>query len=130
MCKITSKIKFCSCKASSTEKLQHYCCLYRFNKDKNEMIVGEVILPNYFTDLNYEDNKLILEKRLNEGDAYDVNLSFKPKDVLEIVCHNLDQDKRLVYGFEFKGNRWQCYEIDNFYIKSHYDALHFGKMKG
>lgn len=40
MCKITSKIKFCTSKTSSTENLQNYWCLYRFNKDKNEMIVA------------------------------------------------------------------------------------------
>jgi hypothetical protein len=129
MCKITSKIKFCTCKASATEKLQHYWCLYRFNKDKDDMIVGDVILPNEWLDINYEVNKVVLEKRLNEADAFDVNLSFKPKDVLEIVCHNLDSDKRLVYGFKFKGNRWQFYEIDDFYIMGHYDVFSFGKMK-
>jgi len=129
MCKITSKIKFCTCKASSNEKLQHYWCLYRFNKDKNEMIVGNVILPDYLLDINYEVNKVVLEKRLNEEDAFDVDLSFKPKDVLEIVCNNFNDSKRTVHGFKYKGKRWQFYEIDDFYIMGHYDVLSFGKMK-
>jgi hypothetical protein len=93
------------------------------------MIVGDVILPNEWLDINYEVNKVVLEKRLNEADAFDVNLYFKPKDVLEIVCHNLERDKRLVYGFKYKGKRWQLYEIDDFYIMGHYDEVTFGKMK-
>lgn len=46
MCTITNKIKLCSCKANSTEKLQHYWALYRKNKDHDfEMfIVGEAML--------------------------------------------------------------------------------------
>lgn len=130
MCKITSKIKFCTCKASSTEKLQQYWCLYRFNKDKNEIIVGEIILPNYLLDINYEVNKVVLEKRLNETDAFDMDMSFKPKDVLEIVCNNLDDAKRHVYAFKYKGKRWQLYEADYFYIMGHYDEFSFGKLRG
>lgn len=129
MCKITSKIKFCTCKASSPEKLQQYWCLYRFNKDKNEMIVGEVILPNYMLDITYEVNKVVLEKRLNEADAFDMDLSFKARDVLEIVCNNLDDAKRQVYGFKYKGKRWQLNEVDYFYIMGHYDEFSFGKLK-
>ena len=43
MCVILGKIKHCTCKASSTEKLEHYWVLHRRNKDKNEIIVGEVM---------------------------------------------------------------------------------------
>jgi hypothetical protein len=128
MCKITSKIKFCTCKASATEKLQHYWCLYRFNKEKDDVVMG-LLLPDEPLTINFEVNKVVLEKRLNEVDAFDVNLSFKPKDVLEIVCNNFNDSKRTVYGFKYKGKRWQFYEIDDFYIMGHYDEVTFGKMK-
>lgn len=128
MCKITSKIKFCTCKASSTEKLQHYWCLYRFNKEKDDVVMG-MLLPEEPLTIDFEVNKVVLEKRLNEEDAFDVDLSFKPKDVLEIVCNNFSDSKRTVYGFKYKGKRWQLYEIDDFYIMGHYDEVGFGKMK-
>lgn len=128
MCKITSKIKFCTCKASSTEKLQHYWCLYRFNKDKDDVVMG-MLLPDEPLTIDFEVNKVVLEKRLNEEDAFDVDLSFKPKDVLEIVCNNFNDLKRTVYGFKYKGKRWQLYEIDDFYIMGHYDEVGFGKMR-
>jgi hypothetical protein len=58
-----------------------------------------------------------------------VDLSFKPKGVLEIVCNNFNDSKRTVYGFKFKGKRWQLYEIDDFYIMGLYDEVTFWKMK-
>lgn len=128
MCKITSKIKFCTCKASSTEKLQHYWCLYRFNREKDDVVMG-LLLPDEPLTIDFEVNKVVLEKRLNEEGAFDVDLSFKPKDVLEIVCNNFNDSKRTVYGFKYKGKRWQLYEIDDFYIMGHYDEVTFGKMK-
>ena len=58
MCKITSKIKFCTCKASSTEKLQHYWCLYRFSKvAKDSVILGTMVMGNETMTLDYEVNQ-------------------------------------------------------------------------
>lgn len=58
-----------------------------------------------------------------------MELYFKPKDVLEIVCHNLNENKRVVYGFKYKGKRWQIYDISPFEIMNHYDEVKFGKIK-
>lgn len=130
MCKITSKIKFCTCKASSTEKLQHYWCLYRFSKvAKDSVILGTMVMGNETMTLDYEVNKVVLEQRLKDADAFDMDLRFKPKDVLEIVCHNTDAHKRVVYGFKYKGNRWQVYAISDFELRNEYDVVVFGKMK-
>lgn len=130
MCKISNKVKFCTCKTSTTEKLQHYWCLYRFNKEeKNFVIIGTMVMDNEILTIDYEVNKVILEQRLNEVDAFDMELYFKPKDVLEIVCHNLNENKRVVYGFKYKGKRWQIYDISPFEIMNHYDEVKFGKIK-
>lgn len=128
MCKITSKIKFCTCKVTSTENLQNYWCLYRFNKGKNEMIVGEVISPDLLTDLNYEVNKVILEKRLNEEDVFDMELTFKPKDVLEIVCKNIAFGRFDTYCFVYRNKKWKSSEIDDFELMGRYDTVSFGKI--
>jgi hypothetical protein len=121
-------MKFCTCKAASTEKLQHYWCLYRYNKHKNDSVMG-LLIPNEHLDLNFEVNKVVLEKRLNEDDAFDMELAFKPKDVLEIVCHNLDSSKRMVYGFQYKNKKWHWHEINDFYIMGNFDEVLFGKME-
>ena len=93
MCKITSTIKFCTCKATSTEKLKHYWASYRRNKDKNEILMGLSVMPNDWMEVDFEINKIILENRLNEGDAFDVPVVFKAKDQLEIVFNNHDDEK-------------------------------------
>jgi len=129
MCKITSKIKFCTCKAASTERLKHYWCLYRRNKYKNEMLIGEPIMPYEWKDLDFEDNKILLENRLNEGDAFDVPLVFKAKDQLEVVFNNDDYYKKVVYGFKYVKGKWRIFETDDFYLMGFCDEVAFGKLK-
>jgi hypothetical protein len=65
MCVVTDKIKFCTCLSSTTDKLKHYWILHRYNKSKNEMIIGEPISPSTFS-LNYDINKAALVNRINE----------------------------------------------------------------
>ena len=129
MCKITSTIKFCTCKAASTEKLKHYWALYRRNKDKNEILVGEPLLPNEWMELDFETNKMILENRLNEVDAFDVPLVFKAKDQLEIVFNNHDDEKRRFYGFKYLKGKWITDELNDFYLIGFCDEVAFGKVK-
>lgn len=129
MCLISGKIKFCTCKATSAEKLQNYWVLHRRNKNKNEIIVGEVVLPYDLIDLNYETNQTILEKRVNEPTAFDVPLVFKNNDVLEIVFNNNEFYKRTVYGFKYHKSQWKIHEIDTFHLIGHFDKISFGKIK-
>ena len=66
MCTVSDKIKFCTCNVGEADILNHYWVLYRHNKDKNELIIGETILPDDFIPF-YEENKEILLKRLNDS---------------------------------------------------------------
>jgi hypothetical protein len=75
--------------------------LYRFGKEqKYFVILGTMVMGNEGLTLDYEINKVLVEQRLKNADTFDMYLHFKPKDVLEIVCHNTDADKRFVYGFK------------------------------
>jgi hypothetical protein len=129
MCKITNKIKFCTCKVTSTERLKHYWALHRRNKDKNDILMGLPHMPNDWKELDFETNKIILENRLNEGDVFDVSLVFKAKDQLEIVFNNHDYEKRLVYGFKYLKGKWNIFETDDFYLMGFCDEVAFGKIK-
>ena len=125
MCTISNKIKFCTCKATSTNTLKHYWALYRRNKDKNEITVGEVLLPYEF-DPNFKSNYSALENRLKDADTFDIPINFKDRDVLKIVFNN--HSTRVVYGFEYMKEEWVRYEIDNFYLMGHFDEVGFGKI--
>jgi hypothetical protein len=131
MCTIPDKIKFCSCKASSTNQLQNYWVLHRRNKDKNIMIVGEVMLPSFewFHHKEYKKNYATLAQRVNEGDVFDVPIMFKAKDVLELVFNNKDEIKRATYGFKYFNKKWIKSEICPFNLAGYFDEVQFGKIK-
>lgn len=127
MCIVSKNIKFCTCKSTSVDQLNHYWLLHRRNKDKNEIIIGEVMLPSFAT--NDEQNLQTLEIRLNELDAFDFETAFKNKDILEIVLNNKDDSNRMVYGFEYRKSKWVKKEIDYFYTSDRCDTIQFGKLK-
>lgn len=131
MCIITEKIKLCTCKAYSTNQLQHYWKLHRRNKDKNEIIVGEVMLPSFewFHPNEFKKNYATLENRVNEGDVFDVLIAFKAKDVLELVFYNNDDLKRGTYYFKYFKKQWIKREMCIFDLIGSFDELKFGKIK-
>jgi hypothetical protein len=131
MCIIADKIKLCTCKASSTNRLQNYWVLHRRNKEKNIMIVGEVMLPSFewFHPKEYKKNYVTLENRVNEGDVFDVPMVFKAKDVLELVFNNNDDIKRATYGFKYFNKKWIKSEICPFNLSGYFDEVQFGKIK-
>lgn len=129
MCSISDKIKFCSCKASSAERLQHYWVLYRRNRKKNIIIVGEVMVPFEWIDPNYRKNYTVLKNRINETDVFDIPINFKAGDVLELVFNNNDYDKRVVYGFKYSKSEWIIEEINVFDLMGRFDEVQFGKIK-
>lgn len=131
MCIISDKIKFCTCANTKVEKLKHYWILYRFTKEKEEMCMGEPMMPTYMSDLNFAENEAALVKRLNEPDAFDVPIKFQPKDQLEIVINNNNSSiyGTFTYSFEFKKNKWVAIETDPFDIMNHFEEVKAGKIK-
>jgi hypothetical protein len=131
MCVISDKIVFCTCETGSYEDLPHYWLLYRFNKQKDLMCVGEPMIPYDFLQLNYSINKDTLAKRLNEKDAFDKIIEFKPKDQLEIVFNNLAKAEieRMTFCFKYKGGKWVAEDYDIFELMNRYDELVFGNLE-
>lgn len=130
MCIISNKIQFCTCASSAVNQLKHYWIWYRFNKLKNVMILGEIILPMDFIEVNYKKNQVTLLDRLNQQEAFDQPLDFKSKDILEIGINNNAKDKEGVYyTFEFKKGTWQIMDYDPFYLANNFDEKKFGKIK-
>ena len=128
MCVVSDKIKFCTCVDGSYEDLPHYWLLHRFNNKKNLIVMGMSVMPLDFLQASYLLNAQTLVNRLNETDAFDKIIEFKPKDQLEIVINNLSDDEldRMTFCFIFKKGKWIEKEYDTFEIMSHYDELAFG----
>ena len=131
MCTVTNKLKFCTCKSTSTDRLKHYWILHRFNKYKDFMILGLPVFQDALP-FNYEENKMTISKRINEPDAFDFQPNFKEKDQIEICLNNTSdkENERSVFCFYFKKGKWVPTESDSFDLMNKYDELQFGKLKG
>jgi len=128
MCIVSDKIKFCTCATGSYEELPHYWLLYRFDKEKDLMCIGEPLIPYDLLQINYKLNAQTIGDRLNEGDAFDKAIAFTPKDQLEIVINNLSVDdiERMTFCFRYKKGKWVEEEYDVFELMNRYDELAFG----
>lgn len=89
------------------------------------------MMPLDFLQPNYQLNSQTLENRLNESDAFDEIIKFKPKDQLEIVINNLAEDEieRMTFCFKYKKGKWVEEEYDTFELMNRYDELAFGNFE-
>lgn len=133
MCVVSDKIKFCTCvevafEEGAYEELPHYWLLHRFNNQKGCEVMGISVMPLDYLQPNYLLNAQILGDRLNEKDAFDKIIEFKPKDQLEIVINNLSDDElaRMSFCFIFKKGKSVKKKYETFEIMSHYDELAYG----
>ena len=91
MCKLSNKIKFCTCVDENTniEDLNHYWILHRYNKDKSEFVMGMPIFPDHLHPM-FDINDKALLSTLNTNDAFDKKINTANGDVIEIVLCNND----------------------------------------
>ena len=132
MCKISDKIKFCTCHdIEDIDELETFWALYRYVKDKRVHIVGMPSLPSSFSDKHYFDNIFTIGVRLNEVDAFDKPFTFKKKDRFELVISNSqkNEEQRLEYAFEYDGQTWRHVEYDPFDLLNNYDEMAIGAVE-
>jgi len=130
MCHLTNQIKFCTCKAQSTERLKNYWVLHRYHKDQFAGIEGSCNPPMLMDDAMVAHNEQTLLKRVNEPDAYDVDLQPQAKDRLEIVLTCREHfGGPLHIGFEYKKGQWVPCDYDLFEWTWKHTEETFGKIK-
>lgn len=123
MCKVSDKLKLCSCKTESAGTLKHYWVLTR-PADKDEYIVGDILPPADIGEQIQKFNINSLRKHLNSGNCFDVELIHQENDILEFhfTCNknpSIDYktcgfDTYLVYAFVYKGGKWKKTSYDPF----------------
>jgi len=129
MCKVSDKIKFCSCATTNVQRLKHYWVWHQYNKDKSIIIYSEIFISFDEFDPKYKSNQNTILNRLSETDAFDKELDFKNKDVLEIVLNNHSEIDRRTYYFQFKNGTWKKKKYHPFELESEYDEKGIGKIK-
>ena len=130
MCKVSHKIKFCSCKVTSVEKLKHYWIFHSYDSNKDVMILGETI-PPYAIDeqIDFSNRKLLL-KRVNEPGAFDIKLNPNNNDRLQLSFTCVNEIGGMIhYGFVFENGKWVEMEYDCMEWEWHHEEIEFGKMK-
>lgn len=129
MCKVSRKLKLCTC-STPIENLKHYWVLHRFINGKNEFVIGSPIMPEDFCFKDHPNNEKIIEELLNINNLFDVNILPKNKDRLELsfTCKN-QIESTLRYGFEYKNNKWKTIEYNCFDWMRRHEDVEFGKIK-
>jgi hypothetical protein len=128
MCKISDKIKFCTC-LGNIEKLKHSWTLYRYKRE--HMHIGGLIVMPAFIDPNTDAHNITtLEKRLNEPDAFDIQLAPKERDRLEITFTTGENfSSPLSYCFAYRKGKWVKVDHDSFDLMSRFIEIKSGKIK-
>lgn len=136
MCKLRETLKLCTCDVPSVSALEHYWVLYRFDKAKDDMVIGRVMLPDRLAAEVEEYNRRLLLARLQEEDAFDVDLHPEEGDRLAITfaCSEANASGRLVkktitYGYARTGGRWVEEPYDPLSWQWHHDRERFGELR-
>ena len=131
MCLISEKIKFCTCATDKVERLKHYWVLHRFDGEKQFNILGSCLPPASYRDPHFEFNRMTLAMRLNDKDAFDKPMEFKPKDQLEVSINSDSKDyiENLTYYFIYENGKWEYKDTSPFEIMNDYVDEDSGKIK-
>ncbi len=105
MCKISDKLKFCSCDIDDIYDLEHYWIFYRYEKDQLLRIMGSMLPPMNILITTARYNNKSLLSLINDPSSFDVDLKPKAKDRLQLHF-TIDSVQFLDYGFEYKDNKW------------------------
>ncbi len=132
MCEVSDKIKFCTCidDTIDIEELNHYWVLHRYNKDKNDIVMGMPVLPNDLHPL-FEINEEIVVQTLNTPEAFDKNMELKRRDRLEVLlCSNTSgANDRFYNNFRYTGKIWKSIEPDCFDLMSRFEEVNTGEIQ-
>jgi hypothetical protein len=118
MCKVSDKLKLCTCSKIDKKTNPHFWELQRpWYEAGIENAVGLIHAPVSLDFLDEQHNKNILYNLLNDGSCFDVALKLENKDILELHFKVNDeeyQSQYLTYAYVYSDGKWE---------ESHYDAF-------
>ncbi|HZG72225.1 MAG TPA: hypothetical protein VEY51_11890 [Chondromyces sp.] len=95
------------------------------------MIMGEPIMPIEINEATDLINKETLLKRVNERDAFDVQLNPREGDRLQLTfsCQGENGIGMIHYGFEYRNGKWEEEDYEVFDWKRKHEEEDFGEVK-
>jgi hypothetical protein len=130
MCKVSNKIKFCTCHVDDMDDLPHFWIFHSYHEEQELMVVGSPIMPVAIDEATDLINREALLKRVNEQDAFDVELLPKEKDRLQLSfsCEGERNFGRLDYGFEYRDGKWEEEDYESFDWMMKHKEKQFGEI--
>ena len=116
MCKVSDKLKLCTCNAEEISLADSYWVLKRYNPDNQVTIMGEVIMP-YTLEKSIDDyNVATLLSSLNTGNCFDIPMSLHDKDILELhlILPRNAIGSFINYTFIYSKGHWEHTEYNPF----------------
>ncbi len=136
MCKLEGTLKFCTCNAKEAARLEQSWVFYRFNAEKHQRLRGRVAVPDRLHPQVDAANRRLLLARLQEDDAFDVDLEPAEGDRLAITLRCAESDKAgkevrklVTYGYERKAGRWVEEPFHGLGWQWHHDEVGVGKLR-
>ena len=131
MCHVSDQIKFCTCASNiDIEEMDNYWLLHRQDPNKNDMVMGSVNSLIGIDEKDFEINHKMLEKRINESDAFDIPLALQAGDTLHIhiTTPKADINAEDNYAFVYQ-EKWTRCDYDMWSLLGMYDVLKHGSVK-
>lgn len=136
MCKLEGSLKLCTCNEKEASRLDQYWVFYRFNAEKHNRMIGRVLIPDQLHPKVDAENRRLLLARLQEQDAFDVDLQPGDGDRLLITLRCTEADKAgkavskmITYGYERKAGRWVEEPFNSLSWQWHHDRVRFGELR-
>lgn len=126
MCQLSENLKLCTC--NDVSEGDNWWALYRNNPEKQEIIMGELLLPNDFSPEDYKNEELLLSL-LNAHQCFDFEYNPQNKDRLVLHFSQSQGGRFLYHSFEYKSKKWKVIEYHPLGWAMEYDELLNGKMK-
>ena len=130
MCQISNQLKFCTCSPGERNRIDHGWILHRFVGEKEFQVLGSVIPPSDWLDpAKRALNEETLLSRLNDRDAFDVDLKARNGDRLEVFFNRFSEgNDYLNYVFELKSDQWIIADWEPFDLENRFKRLRSGKV--
>jgi len=131
VCKLSEKLKLCTCSAGSVADLEDYWVLHRFVEGKNQIVIGRALLPDKLDAKVEAHNRSLLLARLNDPDAFDIDLRPRDGDRLQLTFRFSvgGAAKTISYGYTHAQGRWIEQAYDSLSWQWHHDSESFGEVR-
>ena len=136
MCRLAPTLTLCTCAVRDVSRLPHYWVLHRFDPRKDTHVIGRVARPDVLDPQDDAHNRALLRVRLQEPDAFDVDLAPRDGDRLQLTFRFSGRDragrrtvKEITYGYAWTAGRWVEETFDPLMWQWHHDRERFGEVR-